>query len=231
MKLIALAFSCLLTFAMPAHAGDAESLKAVVVLANNGNAEAQYHVGMMHNNGIGTPQDPKQALPWFQKATEGNDPLGAYKLGCYYAGQFPGVVPTDLNEALKYKLVAARAGYAIAQQDVASVYHRQGNPEEALKWWKAAADQGAPGALYSLSMAHAGGIGTPKDMSLSYAYYKLSKVPPKKNVDEMASVLSKPELEKAEKLISEWRPQPTALTLKAKQGFGALEQLLKTAKY
>jgi TPR repeat protein len=230
MKLIALAFSCLLSFAMPAHPGDAESFKAMVVLANQGNAEAQYHVGMMHNNGIGTPQDPKQAFEWFQKAAAGNDPLGAYKLGCYYAGQFAGVVPTDPNEALKYKLVAAKAGYALAQQDVASVYHRQGNPEEALKWWKAAGDQGEPGALYSLSMAHAAGIGTPKDFSLSYAYYKLSKRAPKKNVDEMASVLSKPELEKAEKLVSEWRPQPTALTLKAKQGVSAAEQLLKSAR-
>jgi TPR repeat protein len=230
MKLIALAFSCLLTFAMPAHAGDAEAFKAMVVLANKGNAEAQYHVGMMHNNGIGTPQDPKQAFEWFQKATAGNDPLGAYKLGCYYAGQFAGVVPTDPNEALKYKLVAAKAGYALAQHDVAILYDRQGNTEEALKWWKAAGDQGEPGSLFGLSRAHSGGKGTPRDLSLSFAYFKLSKVAPKKNVDEMASMLSKPELEKAEKLVSEWRPQPTALTLKAKQGVSAADQLLKTAR-
>lgn len=231
MKLIALAFSCLLTFAMPAHAGDAESFKAMVVLANKGNAEAQYHVGMMHNNGIGTPQDPKQAFEWFQKATAGNDPLGAYKLGCYYAGQFAGVVPSDPDEALKYKLVAAKAGYALAQHDVAILYDRQGNTEEALKWWKAAADQGYPNGLFGLSRAHSAGKGTPRDLALSYAYFKLSKVAPRKNVDEMASMLSKLELEKAEKLVSEWRAQPTALTLKAKQGVSAAEQLLKTAGY
>ena len=230
MKLIALAFSCLLTFAMPAHAGDAESFKAMVVLANKGNAEAQYHVGMMHNNGIGTPQDPKQAFEWFQKATAGNDPLGAYKLGCYYAGQFPGVVPTDLIEALKYKLVAARAGYALAQHDVAILYDREGNQEEALKWWKAAGDQGNPGGLFGLSRAHSGGKGTPRDMSLSYAYFKLSKLAPGKKVNEMATILTKPELTKAEKLVSEWKPQPTALTLKAKRGFEAAEEYLKSKK-
>ncbi len=43
-------------------------------------------------------------------------------------------------------------------------------------------------------------------------------------------MLSKPELEKAEKLVSEWRPQPTPLTLKAKMGVSAAEQLLKTAQ-
>ncbi len=230
MKLIALAFSCLLIFSMPAAAGDADTFKAMVALANKGDAEAQYHVGMMHNNGIGTQQDPKQAFEWFQKSTASGDPLGAYKLGCYYAGQFAGVVTTDANEALKYKLVAAKAGYALAQNDVAVLYHQQGNPEEALKWWKIAGDQGDPAALFSLSMSYSAGKGAPRDLSLSYAYFKLSKRAPKKNVDEMATMLSKPELEKAEKLVSEWSPQPTPLTLKAKMGVSAAEQLLKTAK-
>lgn len=229
MKLIALAFSCLLTFSMPANANDADTFNAMMALANKGNAEAQYHVGMMHNNGIGTQKDPKQAFEWFQKSTASSDPLGAYKLGCYYAGQFAGVVTSDSNEALKYKLVAAKAGYALAQHDVAILYDRQGNPEEALKWWKMAGDQGYPMALFSLSMAYSAGKGAPRDLSLSYAYFKLSKVAPRKNVNEMAAMLSKPELEKAEKLVSEWREQPAALTLKAKSGVSRAEELLKTA--
>jgi uncharacterized protein len=230
MKFTALAFSCLLIFSMPANANDADTFNAMVALANKGNAEAQYHVGMMHNNGIGTQQDPRQAFEWFQKSTASNDPLGAYKLGCYYDGQGAGIVTSDSNEALKYKLVAAKAGYALAQHDVANLYDKQGNSEEALKWWKMAGDQGYPRALYSLSMAHSAGKGTPRDLSLSYAYFKLSKLAPKKNVNEMAAMLSKPELEKAEKLVSEWSRQPTALTLKAMRGVGAAEELLKTTK-
>jgi TPR repeat protein len=230
MKIIALAFSCLLTFSMPANANDADTFNAMVALANKGNAEAQYHVGMMHNNGIGTPQNPRQAFEWFQKSTASNDPLGAYKLGCYYAGQFAGVVKSDSNEALKYKLIAAKAGYALAQHDVAILYARQGNLEEALRWWKTAGDQGLPDALFSLSRAYSAGKGVPRDLSLSYAYFKLSKLAPPKNVNEMAAMLSKPELEKAEKLVSEWTSQPTALTIKAKSGIMAAEELLKTTK-
>ena len=229
MKFMVLALSCLLLSSMPADANDADTFKAMVTLANKGNAEAQYHVGMMHNNGIGTPQDPKQAFEWFQKSTASSDPLGAYKLGCYYDGQFAGVVTTDSNEALKYKLVAAKAGYALAQHDVALMYFRQGNPEEALKWWKLAGDQGHEKSLYSLSMAYSAGKGAPKDLSLSYAYFKLSKLAPRKNVNEMAAMLSKPELEQAEKLVSAWSAQPTALTLKAKRGVGAAVDLLKAA--
>jgi TPR repeat protein len=202
----------------------------MVALANKGDAEAQYHAGMMNNNGIGTQQDLRQAFEWFQKAAASNHPLGAYKLGCYYDGQGAGIVPFDENEALKYKLVAAKAGYALAQHDVAILYDRQGNPEEALKWWKMAGDQGYPPSLYSLSMSYSAGKAAPRDLSLSYAYFKLSTLAPKKNVNEMATLLSKPELEKAEKMVSEWKPQPTALTLKARSGITAAEEHLKTTK-
>jgi uncharacterized protein len=230
MKLIALAFSCLLVFSMPANASDTDTFNAMVALANKGDAEAQYHVGMMHNNGIGTQKDPRQAFEWFQKSAASNHPLGAYKLGCYYAGQFAGVVTPDATEALKYKLVSAKAGYALAQHDVAILYGRQENSEEAVKWWKAAGDQGDPNALYSLSGSYFQGKGSPKDLSLAYAYFKLSKVAPKNKVNEMAAILSKSELEKAEKLVSEWKPRPTALTLKAKSGFEVAEEYLKTTK-
>ena len=230
MKFIALAFSCLLFFSMPANANEADRFNAMVALANKGDAEAQYHVGMMYNNGIGTQQDPRQAFEWFQKSAASNDPLGAYKLGCYYDGQGAGIVTADSNEALKYKLIAAKAGYALAQHDVAILYDRRGNSEEALKWWKMAGDQGFPDALYSLSRSYSAGKGVPRDLSLSYAYFKLSKVAPKKNVNEMASMLSKPELQNAEKLVSEWKPQPTALTLKAMRGVKAAEEHLKTTR-
>jgi len=229
MKLFAGAFACLLLLSMPAGANEADTYVAMVALADKGNAEAQYHVGMMHNNGIGTPQDPRQAFAWFQKSTAANDPLGAYKLGCYYDGQGAGIVESNSDEALKYKLIAAKAGYALAQHDVAGLYERQGNSEEALKWWRMAGDQGYPRALYRVSMAYSAGKGVPKDLSLSYAYFKLSKLAPAKNVDEYAARLSRPEREKAEKLVSEWRPQPTALTLKASRGVAAAEALLKAA--
>jgi TPR repeat protein len=215
---------------LPAHANEAGTFSAMVALANQGDAEAQYHAGMMYNNGIGTQRDRRQAFAWFEKAAAANDPLGAYKLGCYYDGQGEGVVDADANAALKYKLIAAKAGYALAQHDVALLYARQGNFEEALKWLKLAADQGVPGALYKLSGLYFQGKGTPKDLSLAYAYFKLSQRVPPKKVMEVAGILTEPELAKAEKLVSDWRPQPTALTLKARRGVTAAEEYLKAAR-
>ncbi len=222
------ALMCL--FSMPANANEAATFNAMVALANKGDAEAQYHAGMMYNNGIGTQRDLRQAFEWFQKATASNDPLGAYKLGCYYDGQGEGVVANDVNEALKYKLIAAQAGYSLAQHDVALLYVKQENFEEAMKWWKLAGDQGHPKSLYSLSGLYFQGKGAPKDLALAYAYYKLSKLVPPDKVKGMAGILTKPELTNAEKLVSEWKPQPTALTLKAMRGVTAAEDLLKTTK-
>src|SRR5258705_184692 len=64
--------------------GEPETLFAQVrALAQSGNLEAQYHIGMMYNNGMGVSQDPNKAFEWFSKAATGGDPLAAYKVGCY----------------------------------------------------------------------------------------------------------------------------------------------------
>ena len=81
-------------------------------------------------------------------------------------------------------------------------------------------------ALYSLSGSYFQGKERQKICPWRMRISNSQKWRPKK-VNEMAGILSKPELEKAEKLVSEWKPQPTALTLKAKQGVQAAEELLK----
>lgn len=235
MKFIALVFSCLLVFSMPARADDGRLFTAMLALADKGDAEAQYHVGMMHNNGIGTPQDTKQAFTWFQKSASANDPLGAYKLGCYYDGQGAGIIQTDQDEALKYKLVAAEAGYALAQHDVAILYARQGNMEEAVKWMEMAGAQGYDPALFKLYSLYFDGKAVPQDLSLAFAYYKLALImsqtelnaETKAVLDKMLARMSQPELEKAQKMVSEWEPQPTALTTKARSGLAAAEEHLR----
>ena len=94
-------------------------------LAQENNPEAQYHVGMFLNNGIDVTKNPRQAFEWFQKSARNGDVLAAYKVGCYLAGQFEGIVPLDPVLALDYMLKAAKAGYSLAQLDVASAYWKR----------------------------------------------------------------------------------------------------------
>jgi uncharacterized protein len=238
MKFVGLVFSWFLFLTLAAFADDTATFNAMLALANKGDAEAQYHVGMMYNNGIGTAQDPKQAFGWFEKSTASHDPLGAFKLGCYYAGQFAGVVETNPDEALKYKLIAAKAGYSLAQHDVAVHYSRQGNAEEAVKWLKLAAAQGYDSSFYGLASSYHEGRGVPKDIPLAFVNFKLALMTSqteltdsnKAVLDEMIAQMSTADLEKAQKMVADWKPEPTPLTIKAMGGISEAEAYLQRAK-
>lgn len=215
-----------LATAFPALGANDELFKVMESLANKGDAEAQYHLGMFYNNGIGTPQNTKLAYKLFQKSAAGNDPLGNYKLGCYYSGQGKGIVSVDHDQALKYKLIAAKAGYSLAQADVGGIYFQNGDTKEAIRWLKSAGDQGMTEALYALFNLYYQGNKVDKEPYSAYLYLNLaakvnnSEMPEKiKSIkDELATKLSAAEKDKAGKIIREWKPQPTALTIKAMTG-------------
>jgi TPR repeat protein len=237
-KSIALAFSFLLFFSVPSHADDAATFNSMLALAAKGQPEAQYHVGMMYNNGIGTKQDTKQAFEWFQKATAGGDPLGAYKLGCYYDGQGEGVVAANAEEALKYKLIAANEGYSLAQFDSAVLLAQKGDFENAVKLLRLAADQGHDKAFYGLWQSYAAGKGVEKNLPLAYANFKLALIASnaqlddkaKAVIDDLSAQMSDAEIATAQKIVEEWKPHPTELTLEAQRGITAAEEHLQKAK-
>jgi len=203
-------------------------------MAKLGDPTAQYHIGMMLNNGIGIGKDPKAAFVWFSKAASAGEPLAHYKIGCYLGGQFEGVVPVDLANALEHKMIAAKAGYSLAQQDIGNSFAEKGNFGEAVRWWKLAADQGFAPALYNLSVAYSKGLGAPANQVLSYVYMELSKSssdgqvsgPPQTTGDPMMGALSPADLEKAKRTIASWKLAPTPVTVRASSG---LEEARKIA--
>ena len=118
---LAIAVLSLLVLLAPVQARAASELASkLTAMSAAGSGEAAYHLGMLYHLGMdGVPKDTRKAFELFKLATERGDPLGAYQYGCYFDGQGEGVVKVDPALALKYKLVAAEAGYALAQEDVA----------------------------------------------------------------------------------------------------------------
>ncbi|MEA3042049.1 MAG: uncharacterized protein QOC65_1538 [Sphingomonadales bacterium] len=203
-------------------------------LADGGNAEASYHLGMLYNNGIGVPQDPRRAFTLFHAAAEGGDPLGAYKLGCYYAGQFGSVaVAPDDAQALRWKLVAARAGYALAQLDVAIHYARHDRWAESLPWFSAAGRQGEAQALYNLSVLYREGRGTGRSPPHAWATFRLSQLLSRgrltenaeRALAEMWNGMSAAERTEAQRIEASFVTGPTELTRRALNGLDRAEQL------
>jgi hypothetical protein len=62
-------------------------------LANHGNTEARYHLGMIYWTGTGATKDSKRAVSYFEQAAAAGDPLASYKMGCLWDGQ-GGRLPT-----------------------------------------------------------------------------------------------------------------------------------------
>ena len=238
MKRFAPGLAALALCTAPAAAAAPDLRPALEALSAKGNGEAAYHLGMIHHLGLnGTPKDARKAFELFQLAAERGDPLGAYKLGCYYDGQGEGIVESDPDLALRYKLVAAEAGYALAQHDVARLYIARKEISETLRWLEAAARQGHAESLAALSAAYMGQVpSTPiePDAVKGYGYMLLfirtlpseASLPAETDLRrQYPGGISDEDADAALAMVSGWTFAPTPLTLKARNGQQAAQRL------
>ena len=70
---------------LPAHAGNFEDadqrlFQVQLTLARQGDARAQYYLGEMHEQGLGTKQNAEEAFKWYAKAAAHGDPMAKRKL-------------------------------------------------------------------------------------------------------------------------------------------------------
>jgi uncharacterized protein len=129
----------------PANGIDpADAVKWYRKAAEQGDAVAQYYLGLMYLNGKGVPEDDAEAVKWFRKAAEQGNAKAQYYLGFMYANGTG--VPEDDAEAVKWYRKAAEQGYANAQFNLGLMYlNGEGVPEDnvfAYMWFNLAAAQG-----------------------------------------------------------------------------------------
>ena len=83
----------------------ATALREFRVLAEQGDADAQFNLGAMYYNGYGVPQDDVQAANWYRKAAEQGIARAQFNLGVLY-GTGQGV-PQDFVQAANWYRKAA----------------------------------------------------------------------------------------------------------------------------
>lgn len=205
-------------------------------LAASGNAEAWYHLGMAYHVGIGTARDPRKALDAFRRAAAGGDPLGHYKLGCYFDGQGEGIVADDPVKALAHKQIAAEAGYALAQMDVAALQYTSGAESEALSWVARAAAQGWPEALRTYGLVLAQQTGADRDLVKAAVYLQLytrtGRAGPadRQALSGIESRLTPAQRDAVAAALAQYRPAPSELTRKALAGRSVAEALVARSR-
>ena len=111
-------------------------------LALEGDAAAQYRLGVMYAKGQGVVQDDKQATSWYLKAAAQDDTRAQFALAEMYSrGQG---VPQDNKTAVKWYLESADHGYPKAQYTVGMMYAKGTNlPHDLIqahKWLSLAGD-------------------------------------------------------------------------------------------
>ena len=83
-----------------------ESFESVRLRAEQGDADAQYNLGVMYGDGEGVPQDDKEAVRWYRLAAEQGNSDAQNNLGLMYE-EGEGV-PQDYSQAhIWYNLAAS----------------------------------------------------------------------------------------------------------------------------
>ncbi len=136
------AIPVMLSFAAPVAAGPVEDAMAACdrgdyttavrllrPLAEQGDAQAQYNLGVLYDNGQGVPQNSTEAVKWYSKAADQGDSRGENNLAnMYLSGQG---VPQNYTEAMKWFRKAADQGNARAQRNLGLMYSNgQGVPKD-----------------------------------------------------------------------------------------------------
>ena len=130
----------------PAPMSPKELAQDVKADAEQGDAVAQFNLGLMYAKGIGLAKDEAEAARWYRKAADQGDADAQNSLGVMY-GQGLGGLAKDEAEAARWFRKAADQGDADAQNNLGQVYEYglgglAKDEAEAARWYRKAADQG-----------------------------------------------------------------------------------------
>ena len=176
-------YLCVLILGMlvlPAFSQDERPLFTRTARAEQGDANAQYDLGVAYDRGEGVGQDVSEAVRWYRAAARQRHAPAQYNLGVMY--QNGRGVPQDYQNAVRWYQLAAEQGYAGAQNNLGSMYARgHGVPQDYIQahmWFNLAAASGG-------------------DDRERYA----------KNRDEIAKKMTAEQIAEAQRLAREWKPK------------------------
>lgn len=150
------------------------SLEDLKAKAKQGDAVAEFTIGVLYKHGIGVPQDYAEAAKWFQRAAKHGQGEAQFCLGKLY--QHGQGVKQDPAQAARWILKSASQGYSEAQYYIGRKYEDGDgvpmNSTNAVKWYAKAAGNGVPLAQLYLGMMCYEGKGIAQDYSQSFNWFQ-----------------------------------------------------------
>lgn len=154
----------------PSQASTGKALfKKRLTEARRGDPQAQYELGIMCANGVGTRRDAEEALVWFKAAAGKGHPTAQYLVAVAYANGMG--TEKDEYQAIQWFFKAADQGNEKALLKLARrvADHHQGF---AFQCCLKAANLGLPEAQYEIAEAYALGVGVAADAATARAWYE-----------------------------------------------------------
>ena len=176
-KALALVFGCVLCSAVSLSlqaAGDRGFVSNYQSMADEGNADAQYELGMAHSTDDlnGLRKDYQLAAFWFRKAAEQGHVDAQYELASAYS--FSKGLEPDITQARIWFRKAAEQGHADAQYHLAYIYHEglgiSPDLNQAVFWFRKAAEQRHGAAQSMLGALYCIGEIVPQDFKECYMW-------------------------------------------------------------
>ena len=117
--------------------------------------------------------DYDHALLGYQRAAVAGDAVGQFNAGLIY--EYGKGCPVDMDKAMGLYLQAASHGHVQAMVQLAGIYFNVSqDQQEALSWYKKAADSGDRDALYQLGLLSETGVAMPLSHANAKRYYEQS---------------------------------------------------------
>lgn len=137
--------------------------------AENGDAQAEYIMGVLHENGRGVKADPAAAAEWYRKAALQGHGRAQTNLGALY--QRGKGVTRDREKALHWYHLAAKQGLSKAQYNLGLMYATR-DPKtrdlrKAIHWFTEAAKRGHAIAQANLGIMFGEGLGVKPNYRLA----------------------------------------------------------------
>lgn len=157
---------------IPCHS-ETEKFQKTKELANQGNAEAEFDLGVMYDYGREVEKNEVEAVRWYRKAAEQGYPKAQSNLGfCYDTGRGVG---QDTEEAIKWYRKAAKQKDVWGEHNLGCAYATGDgvaqDPVEAAKWFLEAAEQGLAVSQKNIANRYYKGNGVQKSMAKAFQWY------------------------------------------------------------
>ena len=142
--------------------------------AENGNASAQFYMGVVHEYGYAGEADAVKAVEWYRKAAEQGHSGAQTFLG--FALLTGSGIAKAPEQAVAWFKKAAEKGNPEAQQNLGRcLFGGEGckkNQKEAVTWYRKAAEEGEAGAMFNLGACYLEGTGVEKNVAEATKWFK-----------------------------------------------------------